>query len=215
VISPDQPTKVLQKPAAEMATGPVSLDAVDYDAAGNIVFNGRASPGAVVRLYVDNTVAGDAQAGDDGRWAFTGATAMTPGNHMLRVDAIDGAGQVTSRVELPFVREEQTKVAAATTEQPVEQTTTTIEQTETAAATVTTETKLKEGRIVIQPGNNLWRISKVIYGSGEKYSVIFEANRDLIRDPDMIFPGQIFETPNVVPPEKIDPTQRDPIATTP
>jgi nucleoid-associated protein YgaU len=221
VISPDEPTKVLQKPSADAVQSPVSLDAVDYDAEGNIVFNGRAAAGQVVRLYVDNAVAGDAEANAEGRWTFTGATAMTPGNHMLRVDAIDAAGKVTSRVELPFVREDQVKVAAAT-----ETTTTEITKTEPAAETseqvaatttttteVTTETKPKDGRVVIQPGNNLWRISKVIYGDGKKYSMIFEANKDLIRDPDMIFPGQIFETPNVVPPEKIDPAERDPIAT--
>ncbi len=218
VISPNEPTKVLQKPSADIVQSPVSLDAVDYDAAGNIVFNGRATPGQVVRLYVDNSVAGDAQANDEGRWTFTGATAMTAGNHMLRVDAIDGAGKVTSRVELPFVREDQTKVAAATTTTTTETTPETTEQTvaattTTTTTTVTTETKPKDGRVVIQPGNNLWRISKVIYGDGKMYSMIFEANKDLIRDPDMIFPGQIFETPNVVPPESIDPDQRDPIVT--
>ena len=55
----------------------------------------------------------------------------------------------------------------------------------------------KEGRVVIQPGNNLWRISRVLYGSGEKYTMLYKANKDQIRNPDLIYPGQIFKTPEV------------------
>lgn len=221
VISPDQPTKVLQKPLADIGKSAVSLDAVDYDTEGNIQFNGRAVPGTAVRLYVDNTAAGDALADGEGRWTFTGASAMTAGNHMLRVDAIDAAGKVLGRVELPFVREDQAKVAAVSgtadagqsavaSAEPADAATTT-----STTASATAEMTPKDGRIVIQPGNNLWRISKVIYGDGKKYSMIFDANKDLIRDPDMIFPGQIFDTPNAVPPEKIDPALRDQIPVTP
>ena len=70
----------------------------------------------------------------------------------------------------------------------------------------------KEGRVVIQPGNNLWRISRVLYGSGEKYTLLYKANKDQIRDPDMIFPGQIFMTPDVAPKvDMIDPKRREPL----
>jgi nucleoid-associated protein YgaU len=79
-------------------------------------------------------------------------------------------------------------------------------------AAATAEAPPKLGRVVIQPGNNLWRISQVIYGSGVKYTVIYEANKDHIRNPDLIYPGQIFATPEVVPPEKIDPRRRAPLA---
>ena len=44
-------------------------------------------------------------------------------------------------------------------------------------------------------GDNLWRISEATYGLGKRYTVIFGANRDKIRDPDLIFPGQIFVLP--------------------
>jgi nucleoid-associated protein YgaU len=72
--------------------------------------------------------------------------------------------------------------------------------------------KPKDGRVVIQPGNNLWRISRVLYGSGNKYVTLYQANKDQIRDPDMIYPGQIFKTPDVVPKqESIDPHRRDPL----
>jgi nucleoid-associated protein YgaU len=70
----------------------------------------------------------------------------------------------------------------------------------------------RPGHVVIQPGNNLWRISRVIYGRGIEYTAIYEANRDKIRDPDLIYPGQIFATPGVDPPQEIDPDWREPLS---
>ena len=49
--------------------------------------------------------------------------------------------------------------------------------------------------VTIQPGNNLWTISRRVYGKGILYTVIYDANRDQIRDPDLIFPGQVFTLP--------------------
>jgi nucleoid-associated protein YgaU len=50
-------------------------------------------------------------------------------------------------------------------------------------------------QVVIQPGNNLWKLSRQIYGKGIMYPVIYEANKDQIRRPELIYPGQIFLTP--------------------
>lgn len=55
--------------------------------------------------------------------------------------------------------------------------------------------ELRDGKVVVQPGNSLWRIARRAYGSGAQYTVIYEANVDQIRDPDLIYPGQIFEVP--------------------
>lgn len=48
----------------------------------------------------------------------------------------------------------------------------------------------------ITRGDNLWQISKRIYGRGERYTVIYDANQGQIRDPDLIYPGQIFVLPD-------------------
>jgi len=48
---------------------------------------------------------------------------------------------------------------------------------------------------VVVRGDSLWRISRSTYGEGIRYSVIYNANRDQIRDPDLIYPGQIFVLP--------------------
>lgn len=49
--------------------------------------------------------------------------------------------------------------------------------------------------VVVQPGNSLWRLARRTLGAGVRYTVIYEANRDRIRDPDLIYPGQVFEVP--------------------
>ena len=49
--------------------------------------------------------------------------------------------------------------------------------------------------MTVQPGNNLWTLARTHYGSGVRYTQIFTANRDQIRDPDLIYPGQIFNMP--------------------
>ncbi len=47
----------------------------------------------------------------------------------------------------------------------------------------------------IQPGNNLWRIAQHSYGDGLRYTEIVQANRVHIRDPNLIYPGQVFAVP--------------------
>ncbi|MGC2199635.1 MAG: Ig-like domain-containing protein [Stellaceae bacterium] len=47
----------------------------------------------------------------------------------------------------------------------------------------------------VQPGNNLWQISRRAYGAGNRYLIIYSANLAQIRDPERIYPGQIFRLP--------------------
>jgi nucleoid-associated protein YgaU len=48
---------------------------------------------------------------------------------------------------------------------------------------------------VVQRGNNLWRIAQRAYGAGTRYVVIYSANPGQIRNPDKIYPGQVFKIP--------------------
>ncbi len=52
-----------------------------------------------------------------------------------------------------------------------------------------------QAQVVVQPGNSLWRMARRVYGEGTRYTVIYDANRDFIRDPDLIYPGQVFTVP--------------------
>jgi nucleoid-associated protein YgaU len=163
--------KVLQ-PAADAAPESVVIDAISYTDAGNVVLAGRGAAGQFVRVYLDNEALLTTLISEDATWRAS-LPAIAPGVYTLRADQLDDAGRVTSRFETPFKREAPETVAAAVTE-AVEATT-----------------------VTVQPGNSLWRIARRTYGSGLLYVQIFEANRDLIRNPDLIYPGQVFTLPRV------------------
>lgn len=160
-------SKVLPQAEEGIAHGELVLDSVDYDEAGRAVVGGRAAPGARVLLYLNNRLVGDSLAGADGRWSHAPEEPVAEGLHSLRVDQVDSGGQVLARVETPFSREPR-RIAAD-----------------------------GEQVVIVQPGNSLWRIARRTYGHGVRYAVIYEANQDQIRDPDLIYPGQVFELPKI------------------
>ncbi len=168
--SGDAPARLLQKPEPKGAASAnkLSVDTVEYDKKGNVVVTGSAPEGAQVRTYVDNKPVGVAQADKDKGWQLKPKDEVAPGIHTLRVDQIDKAGRVVSRIELPFVRVARAEFLATTT---------------------------ARYRVIVQPGNSLWRIARRVYGSGIRYTVIYQANDGQIRDPHMIFPGQVFNLP--------------------
>jgi nucleoid-associated protein YgaU len=47
----------------------------------------------------------------------------------------------------------------------------------------------------VSRGDSLWRISHLTYGAGTRYAVIYKANREQIRNPNLIYAGQIFVLP--------------------
>jgi nucleoid-associated protein YgaU len=53
--------------------------------------------------------------------------------------------------------------------------------------------------VVVEAGESLWRIARRAYGSGVAYTIIFDANRPQIADPDLIYPGQVFTLPAPAP----------------
>jgi nucleoid-associated protein YgaU len=52
------------------------------------------------------------------------------------------------------------------------------------------------GKITVAFGNSLWRIAKRAYGNGFNFVTIYKANKDQIRNPDLIYPGQVFKLPS-------------------
>lgn len=54
--------------------------------------------------------------------------------------------------------------------------------------------------VIIRRGDTLWQISRRVYGQGVRYTTIYLANQDQIKNPDLIEPGQIFGVPqNALP----------------
>ena len=52
-------------------------------------------------------------------------------------------------------------------------------------------------RLHIVRGDNLWNIARAHYGAGWRHTVIFDANKEQIVDPNLIYPGQILTLPKV------------------
>jgi len=76
------------------------------------------------------------------------------------------------------------------------------------------EERFTSGRAVIRPGDNLWSISRRVYGSGSRYREIVRANRGIISNPNVIFPGQVLVLPapetTLQDPALPGPTEADP-----
>jgi nucleoid-associated protein YgaU len=53
----------------------------------------------------------------------------------------------------------------------------------------------KLATITVSRGDSLWRISRRALGNGTRYATVFKANREQIRNPNLIYPGQIFVLP--------------------
>jgi nucleoid-associated protein YgaU len=102
----------------------------------------------------------------------------------------------------PVAQAPQTPVTDAPTAQPAAPVQPATSTPRTAAATDERRDAVVVPSIdtrVIMRGDNLWRIGRATYGAGRRYTVIYRANKDQIRDPDLIYPGQIFVLPkNVV-----------------
>lgn len=198
--SGEGPTRVMNVPdqSAEAASGAPKgpqISAIDYDAAGRAILSGRAPAGAKLFVYVDNKPIGEATAGEDGSWSFTPPAPLTQGLHVIRIDQVDGTGKVLARAETPFEQAAVPLAAQAGAENGQAPST-----ADTASASTSQDGSaaaiLPGGRIVVQPGNSLWKLARESYGHGIRYTVIYEANRDQIADPNLIYPGQVFSVPS-------------------
>ena len=169
---PEPPTATASgaKPSApaekkEDPSSGLSLDTVDYDDKGKVAVGGRAPEGSRVQLYLDNKPVGGADPDVTGIWRVELGEKVKPKRYRMRIDQIGPEGRVVARIESPFFP------AGPISGLP------------------------RDAVVFVQPGNSLWRIARRTYGGGVQYTLIYEANRDQIRDPDLIYPGQVFVLP--------------------
>ncbi len=171
--------ELVQSPSEEnSAPEQVELDTIGYSDTGDVQLTGRLNEGSAVRIYLNNRLVADVTPQEDGNWRGD-LEGIDPGVYTLRVDEVHSDGTVLSRVETPFKREPVEVLQAAeaqTSEQPQ-------------------ETLAPIRSVTVQTGDTLWAISRERFGDGVLYVRLFDANRELIRDPDLIFPGQVFTIP--------------------
>ena len=167
--APGEASRVLQGPSAGATSGELAVATVDYEPDGSAIIAGMAEPGSTVQIMLDGTIIGTTTADEEGRWEFRPESPVEAGLYALRAAELDAEGEIVEEVLVPFQRESAEKVRQA----------------------------LADGKWVVQPGNNLWTIARDLYGSGPLYTVIYDANAGRIRDPNLIYPGQVFEMPDV------------------
>jgi nucleoid-associated protein YgaU len=159
--------RILQAPGRLSSDGQLALVVLDYDDSGRTRLIGEALPGVPVRIYVDDQPSAEVLVEPSGQWTAVLEQKLAPGDYTLRLDQLGGEGRPVARLETPFTRVSQPPVAG----------------------------EAQVDYVIVQPGNSLWRISRRLFGSGFKYVHIYDANQAQIRDPDLIYPGQVFEVP--------------------
>ena len=169
IAPPAGAATLVQPPSAAGVpkSGDLAMSTLDYDESGHVTVTGQATPGAVVRGYVNDKMVAEGQAGADGRWRLAPPDPIGPGKHKLRLDRLAKDGKPVARLELPFERVAVPPGAG------------------------------DSRRLVVVRGDNLWNIARAHYGDGLHHTMIYGANKDQIRDPDLIYPGQVFSLPKV------------------
>ena len=191
-LSQDQAQSAGDEAPDDVAAVPepsVTVEAVELEGEDKLFVAGAAQTQDPVRIYVDGTLVGEAQPGQGGRWLLETDRSLEPGQYAVRADQVERpSGSVVARAEVLFERQAEEEVFI-----PVRL------QAEGAVASAEgaeiTGNIRQPQSLIIRKGDNLWQISRRLYGLGIRYSSIYLANKDQIRDPDLIYPGQVFVIP--------------------
>jgi nucleoid-associated protein YgaU len=208
LMTPDKPTVVLSQPVAPRPlAGAVVVEAVETEPGGKLHVSGQARPGAAVRLYLNDSFVASVTASADGRFALTINEGVVPGSYRVRLDEVGpSSGAVRARAEVPFNVPDTMATASVPTQATASKRPDIVaaQQSQLVATVATVPPDGGSPSTVVVPkiqtttvsrGDSLWRLSRNTYGAGTRYAVIYKANREQIRNPNLIYPGQIFVLP--------------------
>jgi nucleoid-associated protein YgaU len=203
LVTPNKPTVVLSQPGApKPGTGAVVVETVEIEPGGKFHASGQARAGAALRLYLNDSFVASVTAGADGRFAVTINEGVGPGSYRVRVDEASSSGTVRARAEVPFNVPDTTASVSAQTS-AAKRPDTAGPQLAAAGTTVSPDSGSSPSTVVVPKiatttvsrGDSLWRLSQLSYGAGTRYAVIYKANKGQIRNPNLIYPGQVFVLP--------------------
>ena len=175
-----------QQQAAANADPSITVEAVESEP-DKVYVAGTGKPGSSVRVYVGEDFQGEAKVNSSGRWLVQGTKNVPEGNVEVRADLIAQDGDtVDARAAVTFEKEQDKQIVL-----------TKVIATGTGSGQGSQGADVQKSLpvVIIRKGDNLWRISRRLYGDGVRYTTIYQANQDQIRDPDLIYPGQVFLTP--------------------
>jgi nucleoid-associated protein YgaU len=180
----------------------VVVETVEIEPGGKFHVSGQARPGAALRLYLNDSFITSVTAGTDGRFAVTINEGVAPGSYRVRLDEASSSGTVRARAEVPFSVPDTT--ASVTAQAAASKRADTAAPRLAATGTTVSPNSGSPPSTVVVPkiatttvsrGDSLWRLSQASYGAGTRYAVIYKANREQIRNPNLIYPGQVFVVP--------------------
>lgn len=162
-------TRILQR--ANNFDG-IAIDLLEQPVGKPAMLRGQANKPGIVRLYAGESLLGEASPDTQGQWAIA-IPQQVDLAHLtdLRADLLAVDGKVVSRAAVNIANIMADQGQGDSTDGKI---------------------------VVIRLGNNLWRIAMAAYGDGFQYRVIFEANKGQIKDPDLIYPGQVFSLPSSI-----------------
>lgn len=175
-----------QQQAASNTNPSITVEAVESEP-DKVFVAGTGKPGSSVRVYVGEDFQGEAKVNSSGRWLVQGTKNVPEGNVEVRADLIAQDGDtVDARAAVTFEKEQDKQIVL-----------TKVVATGTGSGQGSQGADVQKALpvVIIRKGDNLWRISRRLYGDGVRYTTIYQANQDQIRDPDLIYPGQVFLTP--------------------
>jgi LysM domain len=204
LMTPDKPSLVLSKPVAPNSSGgSVVVETVETEPGGKLYVSGRSSPRAAIRLYLNDSYLASTTAAANGRFAFTvnGGIGLR-GGYQVRLDEVEsGSGVIRSRAEVPFnmpetaAASDPSLIGSSKNQRQIAASQDVGASSGQSAGSPAAVTVPKAPTAVVSRGDSLWRISRAAYGNGARYTVIYDANHNQIRNPDRIYPGQVFVLP--------------------
>lgn len=174
-------------PAGDAASPTVTVEAVEAEGA-KVFVAGSGQPNSTVRVYLDNQLVGEARTDAKGRWLLETQGEVKPGEVAVRADQVaSGDGAVAARAEVTFEKAADEAIIL----RPVA-----LSGEAGAGSGASGDAGTRQiPSVIIRTGDNLWTISQRRYGAGIRYTTIYQANKDQIRNPDLIYPGQVFMIP--------------------
>jgi nucleoid-associated protein YgaU len=204
-----------------------SFDVARTEGTGDAVIAGRAAPGAIVDLLRDGERLDRAVADESGQFVMV-PPRLPAGSYELTLNARLPDGTVASSKQGVTVTVNDVGASSGATQSRTESVPETASRAAPSAQPPLKAAKPQETAVlqpapaiaagsasderlsspvaapkiltkVVSRGDSLWRISRITYGDGTRYAIVYRANRDRIRDPNLIRPGQILLLPHEAP----------------
>ena len=203
----------------------VAVDSIAYAPDGAVMLGGRGQAGAALRIYLDGRAMADAVVGADGAWAAVltslepglytlrvdqldaGGKVVSRFETPFKRETLAALAEA-AQAEPAIVAEPDAAAPPAVTETVEPPTAATAPEPAVPAKPAATPAaapkraaveaepaKPAPVSVTVQPGYTLWGIAQQNFGAGILYVQVFEANKDKIKDPDLIYPGQVFTIP--------------------